>query len=101
MILVVIFLFSISTERLETGFFRSMENIPEVEPPPASPDGINFTVHLQSSVIDLGFLFGFRVIGGQEEGTQVRGGRRGREREGKRDQVQYRPWSQGRPLNYF
>ena len=72
MILVVIYLFSISTERLETGFFRSMENlnIPEVEPPPASPDGINFTVHLESDLID----FGFSVIGGQEEGTQVRAG---------------------------
>ena len=99
MILVVIYLFSISTERLETGFFRSMENlnIPEVEPPPASPDGINFTVHLESDLID----FGFRVIGGQEEGTQVRGWVGGGEWEGKRDQVQYRPWSQGRPLNYF
>ena len=65
------FLFSISTERLETGFFRSMENLNknEVEPPPASPDGINFTVYLETDLID----FGFSVIGGQEEGTQVRG----------------------------
>ena len=71
MILEVIFLFSISTERLETGFFRSMENlnIPKVEPPSGSPDGINFTVHLQRGMFD----FGFSVIGGQEEGTQVRG----------------------------
>lgn len=46
-------------------------NIPEVEPPPASPDAINFTVHLQRG--EMGF--GFRIIGGQEEGTQVgRGG---------------------------
>ena len=49
-------------------------NIPEVEPPPASPDAINFTVHLQRG--EMGF--GFRIIGGQEEGTQVRGtGREG------------------------
>ena len=48
-------------------------NIPEVEPPPASPDAINFTVHLQRG--EMGF--GFRIIGGQEEGTQVRG--KGRE----------------------
>ena len=45
-------------------------NIPEVEPPPASPDAMNFTVHLQRS--EMGF--GFRIIGGQEEGTQVRRG---------------------------
>ena len=43
-------------------------NIPEVEPPPAIPDGNNFTVHLQRG--EMGF--GFRIIGGQEEGTQVR-----------------------------
>ena len=45
-------------------------NVPEVEPPPASPDGNNFTVHLQRG--EMGF--GFRIIGGQEEGTQVKGG---------------------------
>lgn len=51
--------------------FRSMENlsVPDVEPPPASPDAINFTVHLQRG--EMGF--GFRIIGGQEEGTQVKG----------------------------
>lgn len=43
-------------------------NVPEVLPPPASPDAINFTVHLQRG--EMGF--GFRIIGGQEEGTQVR-----------------------------
>lgn len=50
--------------------FRSMENLnaPEVLPPPASPDTVNFTVHLQRG--EMGF--GFRIIGGQEEGTQVR-----------------------------
>lgn len=50
-----------------------MENlsVPDVEPPPASPDAINFTVHLQRG--EMGF--GFRIIGGQEEGTQVKGGR--------------------------
>ena len=46
-------------------------NIPEVEPPPASPDAAKFTVHLQRG--EMGF--GFRIIGGQEEGTQVRGQR--------------------------
>ena len=52
-----------------------MENlsVPDVEPPPASPDAINFTVHLQRG--EMGF--GFRIIGGQEEGTQVKGGGEG------------------------
>ena len=48
-------------------------NVPEVEPPPASPDALNFTVHLQRG--EMGF--GFRIIGGQEEGTQVRRGGEG------------------------
>ena len=53
-----------------------MENlsVPDVEPPPASPDAINFTVHLQRG--EMGF--GFRIIGGQEEGTQVSGEGRGK-----------------------
>lgn len=46
-----------------------MENLtaPETLPPPESPDSISFTVHLQRG--EMGF--GFRIIGGQEEGTQV------------------------------
>ena len=46
-----------------------MENLtaPEALPPPESPDSFSFTVHLQRG--EMGF--GFRIIGGQEEGTQV------------------------------
>ena len=49
--------------------FRSVENLasPEIPPPPASPDAKNFTVHLKRG--EMGF--GFRIIGGQEENTQV------------------------------
>ena len=49
--------------------FRSVENLtaPELLPPPASPDAKNFTVPLQRG--EMGF--GFRIIGGQEENTQV------------------------------
>ncbi|XP_068758542.1 membrane-associated guanylate kinase, WW and PDZ domain-containing protein 3-like isoform X1 [Montipora capricornis] len=48
---------------------RSVENLasPEIPPPPASPDAKNFTVHLKRG--EMGF--GFRIIGGQEENTQV------------------------------
>lgn len=46
-----------------------MENLaaPDTPPPPASPDAKNFTVNLKRG--DMGF--GFRIIGGQEENTQV------------------------------
>ncbi|XP_029212793.2 membrane-associated guanylate kinase, WW and PDZ domain-containing protein 1-like [Acropora millepora] len=48
---------------------RSIENLaaPDLPPPPASPDARNFTVYLKRG--DMGF--GFRIIGGQEENTQV------------------------------
>ncbi len=46
-----------------------MENLntPEVRTSPASPDAINFTVHLQRGERD----FGLNIIGGQGEGIQV------------------------------
>ena len=51
-------------------YFRSVENLtsPDLPPPPASPDAKNFTVYLKRG--EMGF--GFRIIGGQEENTQVR-----------------------------
>lgn len=46
-----------------------MENLaaPDTPPPPTSPDAKNFTVNLKRG--EMGF--GFRIIGGQEENTQV------------------------------
>ena len=49
-----------------------MDNLdgPDVPPPPVSQESPTFNVHLKRG--EMGF--GFRIIGGQEENTQVRNG---------------------------
>ena len=60
---------NVKSKSLAAFYFRSVENLasPDLPPPPASPDARNFTVYLKRG--DMGF--GFRIIGGQEENTQV------------------------------